>query len=150
MRSYDYATRKGIRAVSWEDVAEMSRRLAESLEAEKVDIVLGIARAGLIPATVVAGEIRRELYPIRLTRRINDEIVFKRPRWLVQTPPLGGKTVGIIDEIADTGETLRLARQSAQNAGAGRIVTATMVTHSWAAPRPDIAVVATDELIVWP
>ncbi|HBY06860.1 MAG TPA: hypothetical protein DEH22_03410, partial [Chloroflexi bacterium] len=68
MKSYDYAHRKGIKEISWERFGELSRVLTEQLANKKIDIVIGIARAGLFPATAVACALRRELYPVRVTR----------------------------------------------------------------------------------
>lgn len=56
MRSYDYAHRRGVRPLSWQDFAEMTARLAEELGALRVEAIVGIARAGLFPATAAAGD----------------------------------------------------------------------------------------------
>ncbi|HLI05639.1 MAG TPA: hypothetical protein VKV40_03640 [Ktedonobacteraceae bacterium] len=73
MKSYDYAHRQGVRSISWEESARLSARLAEQLDRARVEVIVGIARAGLIPATIVACDLRREMYPVRVTRRVNDE-----------------------------------------------------------------------------
>ena len=58
MKSYDYAHRKGIEEISWERFGELSRALTEQLSGQKIDVVIGIARAGLFPATAVACALR--------------------------------------------------------------------------------------------
>ena len=114
-------------------------------------MIVGIARAGLIPATMVSCNLRRELYPVRLTRRVDDTVRFASPVWRVPLPPaVAGKVVAIVDEIADTGETLALAAQSAREAGSARVVTACLVRHSWADPAPDVVALVSDELVVFP
>ncbi len=72
MRPYDYAHRTGVRQLGWDDFSSLSARLAELVEPLHPGLILGIARAGLFPATQVAGSLRRELFPICLTRRLND------------------------------------------------------------------------------
>jgi adenine/guanine phosphoribosyltransferase-like PRPP-binding protein len=68
MKSYDYAHRSGVRPLSWEDFAGLAARLAEQLAVYQPQAIVGVARAGLFPATAVACSLRRELFPARLTR----------------------------------------------------------------------------------
>ncbi|OGO50940.1 MAG: hypothetical protein A2148_02260 [Chloroflexi bacterium RBG_16_68_14] len=150
-RSYDYAARKGIREVSWEEFAALSAQLAEALARRKVDTVIGVARAGLFPATAVACALRCELYPVRITRRLHDEVVYDSPVWKVPVSHLvAGKVVAVVDEIADTGETLTLVTEQVRALGAKRVVTACLVSHSWAKPAPDVSALFTDEFIIFP
>jgi hypoxanthine phosphoribosyltransferase len=151
LKSYDYAHRKGVREITWIDFADMCTQLAEQLELEKPEVIIGIARAGLLPATTVACHMRRELYPSRLTRRVDDEVVYDDPVWKVPiTSDVAGKTVAIVDEIADTGQTLAMAAKEARIKGASNVITACLVSHSWADPTPDISVLVTDELVIFP
>ena len=151
MKSYDYATRKGVRPLSWEDFAELAAQLAEGLGLLGVEIIVGIARAGLFPATAVACSLRRELYPVRLTRRLNDEVRYETPVWRVPlSPEVRGKVVAVIDEMADTGETLALVAEAARQQGASRVITASLVSHTWADPAPEISALVTDELVIFP
>jgi hypoxanthine phosphoribosyltransferase len=151
MRSYDYAHRRGVRPLSWDDVAALSARLAEQLEPAGVEVIVGIARAGLIPATLVAGALRRELYPVRVTRRVNDEVTFAAPVWRVPlSAELSDRVVAVVDEIADSGETLALVAAGARERGASRVLTACLVSHSWASPPPDLAALVSDALIFFP
>jgi hypoxanthine phosphoribosyltransferase len=99
----------------------------------------------------VACALRVELCPVRLTRRVNDIVAFDTPRW--RTPlevDLTGKVVAVVDEIADTGETLRLVAERARKLGAARVVTATLVGHTWASPPPDVTALVTDALVLFP
>jgi uncharacterized protein len=151
MQSYNYANRYGIEEISWERFATLSAQLSESLAPAGVEIVIGIARAGLFPATSVACALRRELYPVRVTRRLDDEVTFARPVWRVGVPEaVAGKVVAVVDEIADTGETLALVAEAAHAQGAESVVTATLVSHTWANPMPDIVALVSDALVLFP
>jgi hypoxanthine phosphoribosyltransferase len=151
MKSYDYAHRKGIEEISWERFGVLSRKLTEALGEKKIDIVIGIARAGLFPATVVACALRRELYPVRVTRRVNDVVQYESPIWRVDVPStVAGQRVAVIDEIADTGETLALVASRAAERGARRVWTLGLVTHSWANPQPDFTALVSDALVIFP
>ena len=151
MQSYDYAHRKGIKEISWGYFGKLAATLAERLAVENIDMVVGIARAGLFPATAVACALRREFFPVRVTRRLNDQVKFPHPIWKVDvSKEIEGKTVAVIDEIADTGETLSLVAQRIQQRGAARLVTASLISHSWAKPAPDHVALVTDALVIFP
>ena len=151
MKSYDYAHRKGIDEISWERFGELSRALTEHLSGKRIDIVIGIARAGLFPATAVACALRRELYPVRVTRRVNDVVQYESPIWRVDVPAtVAGQRVAVIDEIADTGETLAIVAARALERGARQVWTLSLVTHSWADPQPDYTALTSDALLIFP
>jgi uncharacterized protein len=151
MKSYDYHHRFGVRQLSWEDFGNLTRRLAEILEPYQPEIILGVARAGLFPATAVACSLRCEFYPVRLTRRLNDEVLYGQPVWKTPVPlEVNGKSVAVVDEIADTGQTLAMVTQSAKALGAVQVVSASLVTHSWADPFPQVSVLLSDEFIIFP
>lgn len=151
MKSYDYAHRQGIEEITWERFGELSRALTEKLAGNQVDMVIGIARAGLFPGTAVACALRRELNPVRVTRRVNDVVQYKSPIWRVDVPAtVAGQKVAVVDEIADTGETLALVAARTLERGARQVWTLSLVAHSWANPAPDFTALITDALIVFP
>jgi hypoxanthine phosphoribosyltransferase len=151
VQSYDYAHRQGIRLISWEDFAALGAQLAESLDRSGVEVIVGIARAGLFPAALAACSLRLEMFPARLTRRLNDQVIHSNPVWRVPlTADLSGKVVAVVDEIADTGQTLEMAAHEARRKGAASVRTACLVRHSWADPLPDFSCMVTDELVIFP
>jgi len=151
MKSYDYSHRNGVEEISWESFARLSAILAENLANDKIEVVVGIARAGLFPATAVACALRKELFPVRVTRRVDDRVTFQQPVWKVDvSKEVESKIVAVVDEIADTGETLRLVAQRVQEQGAQRVITACLVSHSWASPAPDHVALVTDALVMFP
>lgn len=151
MKSYDYAHRKDVEEITWKRFALLAANLTEKLAIQQIDMIIGIARAGLFPATAVACALRRELYPVRLTRRFNDHVIFEQPVWLVDvTPAVTGKVVGVVDEIADTGQTLNIVSRRVMDLGATRVVTSSLISHTWAIPLPDIFALLTDALVIFP
>jgi hypoxanthine phosphoribosyltransferase len=150
-RPYDYANRSRVRSLRWEEAAILSQALAEQIESACAELVVGVARAGLFPAFVIASALRREVLLIRVSRRIDDEVRFEHPVWQVPVPSaVAGKVVLVVDEIADTGETLALVRRSLLDQGAARAITAALVAHSWAEPQPDAVALLSDEFVVFP
>jgi hypoxanthine phosphoribosyltransferase len=58
--------------------------------------------------------------------------------------------VAVVDEMADTGETLALMAERVKQCGARRVITASLVAHSWADPMPDVVALTTDALALFP
>jgi hypothetical protein len=151
IKPYDYSQRKGVKEITWSQFGKLAAVLVERLADEKIEVVVGIARAGLFPATAVACALRCEMFPVRVTRRLNDQVVARHPAWKVDVSnEVEGKRVAVIDEIADSGETLAMVAQRIQKKGALRVVSASLVSHSWANPRPDYVALVSDALVVFP
>jgi hypothetical protein len=151
MKPYHYAHRFGVRQLSWDAFAVMARQLAELLEPFQPQVILGITRAGLFPATAVACSLRCEFFSIWLTRRVNDVVVHEKPVWKIPVPgDVEGKIVSVVDEIADTGQTLAMVASRALELGACQVVTASLVAHSWADPAPHVPSLVSDEFIIFP
>jgi hypoxanthine phosphoribosyltransferase len=151
MQSYDYAHRDGVYNISWDGFHSLARQLAEGLATYEPEAIVGVARAGLFPATAIACMLRRELYPTRLTRRLNDEVIHDTPVWITPVPPeVTGKIVAVVDDIADSGETLSMVAEAVSEAGARKVVTACLVSHSWADPPPDLTPMVSDALVLFP
>jgi len=151
MQSYDYSQRTGVADISWERFGQLAATLSEQIATFQIDAVVGIARAGLFPATAVACALRRDLYPVRISRREQDIVTHARPIWIVDvTAHVAGKRIAVIDEMADTGETLALVAQRVREQGALDVVTASLIQHSWAQPAPDCAALITDALVIFP
>jgi len=102
--------------MSWDDVGTGSRALAEQIVADgfEPDIILGIARGGLL----VAGAIAYAL-DVKNTFTVNVEFytgVDERLEMPMILPPvpdlvdLGESSVLIADDVADTGKTLALIK----------------------------------------
>jgi uncharacterized protein len=66
------------------------------------------------------------------------------------SPEVAGRRVVVIDEIADTGETLRLAGQRFRELGAQEVITTALVSHSWSSSPPDLSGLISDALVIFP
>lgn len=151
MRSYNYSQRVGLEPVSWERFEALVRQLAVQIETHEPQIIIGIARGGLFPATMLSFILRREFYPVRLTRRLNDAVVSQQPTWLVKPPDkVRGRRVLVVDEIADSGRTIAMAAEEIRRMGASHVRTAVLYAHTWADPRPDYVGLTSDALILNP
>jgi hypothetical protein len=86
-----------------------------------------------------------------VTRRVNDVVQYQSPIWRVDVPAtVAGQRVAVIDEVADSGETLAIVAARALERGARQVWTLSLVAHSWANPKPDYTALTSDALIVFP
>ena len=137
--------------LSWEMFGELCRALALRVAREyDPDMVIGIARAGVIPAAVIASILRVDFHSLKISRRDGDEQVRDRPAILSAAPGTArGSRVLIVDEIASSGETLRMALSSLRNVGPTELRTATCFVRPLGY-KPDYFALETDQTIIFP
>ncbi len=137
--------------LSWEMFGELCRALALRVAREyDPDLVVGIARAGVIPGAVVATILRKDFYSLTISRREGGELVRDRPAVLSAAPlQCQGKRVLLVDEITSSGDTLRLGLASLRDVGAREIKTATSFGRSRGF-QPDFTALETDATVIFP
>ncbi|MDX1566885.1 MAG: phosphoribosyltransferase family protein [Longimicrobiales bacterium] len=137
--------------LSWEMFGELCRALAFRVAREyDPEMVVGIARAGVIPGAVVASILRVDFFSMKISRREGGEVVRDRPAVLSAAPrEAAGKRVLIVDEITSSGETLRMALAAVRDVQPAEVRTAT----SFARPsgyKPDYFALETGAEIIFP
>lgn len=137
--------------LSWEMFGELCRALALKVARDfDPDLVVGIARAGVIPGAVVASILRKDFYALTISRREGGEVVRDRPAVLSAAPlQCQRKKVLLVDEITSSGETLRMGLASIRDLGPQEVRTATSFSRHGGF-RPDFTALQTDATIVFP
>lgn len=148
---YDYENRAGVRAISWEDFHGLCKGLVVAISSFAPEIILPIGRAGYYPGTLIAHMLQSDLYPVRLSRRVNDVVAYQSPQWILEPPvTVRNRRVLIIDEICSTGETITMAKQKVATLGAQAVKSAVLYAHNKGASIPDYIGLVTDALILNP
>lgn len=137
--------------LTWEMFGELSRALALKVARDyQPEVVVGIARAGVIPAAIIASILRVDLYAMTISRRAGAEQVRDRPEVLTAAPGhAGGKRVLLVDELATSGDTMRLALAALRGVGPTEVRTATSFSRP-GGYRPDYVALETDQSIIFP
>lgn len=137
--------------VDWEMFGELCRALALKVAREyDPEIIVGIARAGVIPGAVVASILRLDFYSMKISRRQGDDIVRERPEVLSAAPrEAAGKRVLIVDEITTSGDTLRLALAAVRDVHPAEVRTATSFART-TGYQPDYCALTLDANVVFP
>jgi hypoxanthine phosphoribosyltransferase len=149
--SYNYEQRTGIRPISWQDFHGICKALACAVFSYQPEMIIAVGRGGYYPGTLLAHLLQTEIYPVRLSRRINDVVTYDTPRWLLEpTTLVAGKRVLVVDEICSTGETLLVVKAKVEALGAQMVKLAVMYAHSWSVAVPDYIGLVSDELLLNP
>src|SRR5690349_16255287 len=97
---YDYENRAGLMPISWNDFHGICKALAAGVAAYDPALILPIGRGGFYPGTLISHLLRKEVYPIRLSRRVADVVVHEEPQWIMRPPEsVKGQKVLVVDEI---------------------------------------------------
>lgn len=127
--------------VPWSRALELCYRLASKIldSGAAFDVVVAIARGGLVPAMVVSDVIgAEEMVVVRSRYWGVGERVLKEPE--VQAPTnmsLKGLRVLVVDDVVDTGATLSKVVRVVQAAGASEVRTAALHLKPTASAAPD-------------
>lgn len=137
--------------LSWEMFGELCRALALRVAREyEPDLVVGIARAGVIPGAVIASILRVDFHSMLISRREGQEVVRERPAVLSAAPDQArGRRVLIVDQICSSGETLRMGLAAVRDRSPEEVRTATMFVRP-RSYRPDYFALETGATIVYP
>ena len=137
---------RGTLVVDWAFFGEISRALALRVAREyQPEVVLGIAKAGVIPGAVVASILQCDFASMIVTRQEEGgEPV------LVAGPPasIRGRRVLVVDETCDTGHTMRLALSEVRALRPAEVKTA--VSFKTGPFAPDYHAFETENFIILP
>ncbi len=140
--------------LTWDDVYNLTLRLSEQIVKSgfKPDVIVGIARGGWIPARILSDVLFAEtLQNIRIEYYSD---VGKRGREPKITQPITGtmegKSILLVDEVADTGDSLFHAIEHVKALGAGHVKSAVLHFKPWSRVAPDYYMVKTESWTVYP
>ena len=150
MHSYKHE-HKGIMDLGWEGLGEALKELAAIIARDfRPDVVVGIAKGGVVPAVFLSSAFLVEFLPIKLSSRRNEVVVHDEPVWFVRpTPDIKGRHILLVDDISVAGRTLAMAKSELLTIGAAEVRTATLAVHLGSA-RPDYYAIETDDCILFP
>lgn len=139
-------TTRGVLEIDWPLFGELCRALALRVAREyDPELILGIAKAGVIPGVVIASILQRDFVSMVVTRQRREEMPI-----LVAGPPpsVRGRRVLLVDETCDTGHTLRLALSEVNMAKPAEVRTA--VSFKTGPYQPDFHSFETEKFIILP
>jgi uncharacterized protein len=140
--------------LSWEEIAELSRKLASIIKASgfKPDYLIGITAGGLIPLGLLAQELDiRNIVTVSATSYEGKE---QKEIEITYLPiiDVSGKKLLLIDEVSETGQTLQhIANTVQEKYQPSELRTATLVVNAKESKfRPDFCALEVQEWVVFP
>jgi len=139
---------------SWDRIYEMLVDLALKIRSSgfKPDLIVGVSRGGWAPGRILSDLLEN-------THTVNIKIEFyvgigKTARKPVVTQPLSdniaGKRVLVVDDVSDTGESLRVAVDHMVAKGAAGVKTVTVYYKPHSTFKPDFFADSTPDWIIFP
>jgi hypoxanthine phosphoribosyltransferase len=139
---------------TWNQVYDMLLSLADKIRKEgfKPEVIVGVSRGGWPPARILSdllgnpnlANVKAEFY--LGVAETKGEPSLTQP----VSVKVAGKKVLIVDEVADTGKSLKLVRQHIAEQGAAELRIATIYLKPWSIVKPDYYEKETRHWIVFP
>ena len=139
---------------TWNQIYEMLLCQAQKIKTQnyRPDLIVAIARGGIVPARILSDLLENpNLNFIQIEFYTNINLTLQQPI-LKQTltTNVTGKKILLIDDISDTGKSLRLAKTHLQQQGAIEIKTATLYQKKQSITTADFYEKQTTNWVVFP
>jgi len=139
---------------TWDEIYEFLLSLAEKLREDgvKPDVIVGVSRGGWPPARVMSDLLENpEIANVKAEFYLGVAETKGAP---VITQPVSvsvkGKKVLVMDDVADTGKSLRLVRSHLKERGAMQVKIVTIYYKPWSVVTPDYYERETSSWIIFP
>jgi len=139
---------------TWEGIYDLLLNLADKIRKDgfKPDVIVGISRGGWAPARIISDLLENpELASVKAEFYMGVAETKGEP---VITQPVSvsvrGKKVLVVDDVADTGKSLRLVRYHLKEHGASEVKIATIYYKPWSVAVPDYYKRETSAWIIFP
>jgi len=139
---------------SWEQIYEMLLNLADKIRKDrfKSDIIVGVSRGGWAPGRVMSdllenpqiANVKAEFY--KGVAETKGEPIITQP----VSMPVKGKKILVIDDVADTGQSLRKVQSHLLEQGATDVKIATLYYKPWSVTLPNYYEKETKRWIIFP
>ncbi len=140
--------------LSWDDIQSQCRTLASKILDQNVpfDLIIGVARGGWVPARILSDILDNdELHTVRA--KFYNEVGETKEKPIITHPTqvdVTGKRILLVDDIADTGESLIAVMNHLNEKNVDSIYVATLVKKPSSKFTPDIFALETPDWVIFP
>jgi len=129
---------------------ELAKRVKDS--GFKPDLIIGVCRGGWAPARVMSDLLENaNTASIRIEFYLAPGVTARKPMISQAVMvPLKGVNVLVVDDVSDTGESLKVAVEHLDVCGAKAIKTATLYYKPQSIFKPDFFIIQTEQWIIFP
>jgi len=137
---------------SWNKIDRMCEELAKKIKKSgfEPDLIVGIARGGWVPARILSDILNnKSIASIGVVFYKGIGTTARKPELTHKLPVnIKGKRILMVDDVADTGESLVFAKKKLT--GAKEVKVATLHMKPWSKFKPDFYINTTDAWLVYP
>lgn len=140
--------------LSWEDVQKLTEEVAEKVRRSGFtpDVIVAVSRGGFDPARILCDQLGiMRLASVQIEYYTGVSQTGRAPRVIY---PLNAEVPGlrvlVVDDVSDTGTSLKVAMDHVAVLGASEVRVATLHTKPWTTFRPDYSATEVDAWIVYP
>jgi hypoxanthine phosphoribosyltransferase len=139
---------------SWNQIYGLLLNLAETVRKSgfEADVIVGVSRGGWIPARIMS-DLLGNINLANLTAEFYVGVAETRKEPSITQPvsvSVDAKKVLVVDDLADTGKSLKLVKAHLKNQGASEVRIATIYYKPWSITVPDYYEKETRRWIVFP
>jgi hypoxanthine phosphoribosyltransferase len=140
--------------VSWDEIQTLTETLASKIISDdyKPDIIVAVSRGGYPPARILCDQLSvRRLSSLQVEYYKGINMVSKEAK--IPHPlnaDLKGHKVLLVDDVSDSGTSLKLAVEHINELGVGELRVATIHVKPWTTLHPDYYASKVEEWIVYP
>jgi len=139
---------------SWDQIYDMLIELAKRVKDSgfRPDLIIGVCRGGWAPARIMSDLLENaNTASIRIEFYLAPGVTARKP--VISQGimvPVKGANVLVVDDVSDTGESLKVAVEHLDVCGAKAIKTATLYYKPQSIFKPDFFIVQTEQWIIFP
>jgi hypoxanthine phosphoribosyltransferase len=138
----------------WDDIQllaeEVAARIRESGYAP--DLIVAVSRGGFDHARILCDQLEvNRLASLQIEYYTGVNEMIETPKIVYPlNADVSGKKVLVVDDVSDTGTSLRVAKEHVENKGASQVRVATLHVKPWTTLKPDYHAEETESWIVYP
>lgn len=139
---------------SWTRIYSFLLNLAKTIQKDKfrADVIIGVLRGGCLPARILSDLLENTKLAIIAVEFYTGTTKIRRKPIITQPVSVSvkDKKILLVDDVADTGESLKLVNKHLKEAGASEIKVVTIYRKPWSSIVPDYYAKDTCLWIVFP
>lgn len=140
--------------LSWGDIQRLSEELADKVAESGFlpDVLVAVSRGGFDPARILSDQLgvkRLASLQVVYYTGVNERSEMPEVQYPLNAD-VRGLLVLVVDDVADSGNSLRLVREYVEGLGAAEVRVATLHHKPWSVYRPDYYAEEVEKWIIYP
>lgn len=139
--------------LDWKDVEEGIHDLAKKLKEYSFDVMIAISKGGLIPGRLLYDVLQSKAKFAVISIKFYEDVERTLPYPILEAPiavDIVNKNVFVVDDVADSGRSLRLALHTLKEMGAREISSAVLFLKPTSVVTPTYVWKETSNWVVFP